>query len=123
MAVVLPEPLGPMSPRTSPAPTVRASASTATAPPNRLVSPRVSSSGGASAAAAGALMPARPGARDRSHQRLPEALDLDQVAVGIADEGVVDAVGRVVRGLLHERHAVPPEAPAPLVHLIRDQRE
>src|SRR5215831_15240617 len=42
MVVVLPDPLGPMRPRTSPASTLRARSSTATRPPNRLVSARVS---------------------------------------------------------------------------------
>jgi hypothetical protein len=40
--VVLPDPLGPISPRISPSPTESDSPSTATTPPNRLVSPRVS---------------------------------------------------------------------------------
>src|SRR2546426_10177591 len=42
MVVVLPEPLGPMRPRISPSFTRRARSSTATRPPKRLVSPRVS---------------------------------------------------------------------------------
>src|SRR5919198_4575694 len=42
IVVVLPEPLGPMSPRISPSTTRRERRSTAVKPPNRFVSPRVS---------------------------------------------------------------------------------
>src|SRR5258705_8012526 len=43
-SVVLPAPFGPMRPRISPAPIVRATSLVATSPPKRLVSPTVSSS-------------------------------------------------------------------------------
>src|SRR6184192_2941949 len=121
MVVVLPEPLGPMRPRTSPRATVSDSASTATRPPKRLVRSAVSSSD-APAALSASVMRASATA-PRSDERLPEPLDLDDVPVGIADERVVDPVGRIVRGRLDELDALGLEARAPLVHVIRDQRD
>src|SRR5580692_8333998 len=46
--VLLPEPLGPISPRISPAPTAKETLLTAVKPPNRLTSPSTSSTGAAS---------------------------------------------------------------------------
>jgi len=42
IVVVLPAPLGPRKPKTSPRPTLKSTASTARRSPNRLVSPRAS---------------------------------------------------------------------------------
>src|SRR5262245_8214935 len=110
-----------MRPRTSPRPTARGNPSTATRPPKRLVSPLVSRSDpfvdGADSfipgSAPGAMFRAtfratgpRPRQGYGSEQRLPETLDLDQVPVGIANEGVVDPVRRIVGGLLDDVHPV-----------------
>ncbi len=57
--VVLPEPLGPISPRISPRATASERPSTATTPPNRLTMPRVSSTGSAAARPGGAPLTTR----------------------------------------------------------------
>src|SRR5262249_61853443 len=61
--------------------------------------------------------------RSRSNERLPESLDLEHVAVGIAHERVVDPVGRILGRLLDELDTLGLEVRAPAVDLVGDERE
>src|SRR2546422_11036317 len=108
--VVLPEPLGPMGR----GPRRRGRRAEDGRPPR---GPRTAWAGRSSGAAIRSVCRRLP-----SHQRLPEPLDLDHVAVGIAYEGVVDPVRRIVRRLLDELDAPASEMGAPVVDLVRDQR-
>src|SRR5258706_473463 len=64
IVVVLPAPLGPRKPKTSPRPTLKSKPSAATRSPNSLVSPRASMSAPGGSARRGADEPGRGGGRE-----------------------------------------------------------
>ena len=84
IVVVLPAPLGPRNPNTSPRCTSKSTPSTATYPPKRLVRPRAEISGRVAVGRRGAASPAAVGGLDRDvgrvgtgghhHRNLPAGL-------------------------------------------------
>src|SRR5581483_466875 len=104
MVVVLPEPLGPMSPRISPRRMARESPSTATTPPKRLTTPRVSRAGGSAAPAAapvvigGSASGRPPRQRGLVHLDAPaRALQREDAAVRVPDRRPGDVAGQQER--------------------------
>ena len=88
-AVVLPEPLGPMSPRISPTCTSNDTAFSAVKPPKRFVSSRTFSTGAAARAAAGAARRRRGGGAPRWRQRIASGEDAGSGRIGAAVAAVL----------------------------------